>query len=129
MTTPEEEVTAVQQSSSEHAGTKLVGQQQARYYLDTQIEHIRNGLFAPSLQNLHVQYEAAVVAAKDVAGAIVHEAESHSNETGNTVVAIATHGHSGMNHWVTGSVPGRVMQATMAPLLIVRPGNLPGSSL
>jgi nucleotide-binding universal stress UspA family protein len=40
------------------------------------------------------------------------------------VIAMTTHGHSGVQRWATGSVTGRVLHAASLPLLIVRPADL-----
>ena len=63
----------------------------------------------------------------DTAGTILHVAEDGEDAEGAGVpgrcdlIAMATHGHSGFQHWVLGSVTERVLGATRLPLLIVRP--------
>jgi len=37
------------------------------------------------------------------------------------LIAIATHGRGGLQHWVLGSITERVLGATKLPILIVRP--------
>ena len=37
------------------------------------------------------------------------------------LIAIATHGRSGFQHWILGSITERVLGATKLPILIVRP--------
>ena len=37
------------------------------------------------------------------------------------LIAIATHGRGGLQHWVMGSIAERVLGATKLPILIVRP--------
>jgi nucleotide-binding universal stress UspA family protein len=37
------------------------------------------------------------------------------------VIAMATHGYSGLQRWTVGSITERVLHATRLPLLIVRP--------
>ncbi|HEV2579957.1 MAG TPA: universal stress protein, partial [Ktedonobacteraceae bacterium] len=39
------------------------------------------------------------------------------------LVAMATHGRTGFQHWVLGSVTERVLGATRLPILIVRPAE------
>jgi nucleotide-binding universal stress UspA family protein len=63
----------------------------------------------------------------DVAAALVRTAE-HSGGTrrvdelgGYDVIAMATHGYSGLKHWMTGSITERVLQSATLPLLIVPP--------
>jgi nucleotide-binding universal stress UspA family protein len=37
------------------------------------------------------------------------------------LIAMATHGRSGLSHWLLGSVAERVLHSTGVPLLLVRP--------
>lgn len=39
------------------------------------------------------------------------------------LIAMATHGMSGMRRWLMGSVAAKVAQAAMSPLLLIRPGD------
>ena len=39
----------------------------------------------------------------------------------NTLVAMSTHGRTGLGRWIMGSVTDRVLHTTMAPLLVVHP--------
>ena len=57
---------------------------------------------------------------------IVNEAE----EVDGTLVAMSTHGRTGLGRWIMGSVTDRVLHTTMAPLLVVHPerGAPPGES-
>ena len=57
----------------------------------------------------------------DVAEAIVRVAEqtNGTEPSGAQVIAMATHGHGGLQHWVLGSVAERVLQSTKLPLLVV----------
>ena len=48
--------------------------------------------------------------------------EKPRHETG-TLVAMATHGRSGMSRWLLGSVTEKVLRATANPLLLVRAGE------
>ncbi len=47
---------------------------------------------------------------------IVHEAEKKSV----SLIAMSTHGRSGMSRWVLGSITDKVLHATTKPLLVVR---------
>lgn len=42
-----------------------------------------------------------------------------------TLIAMATHGRSGINRWLLGSVAGKVLHATSNPLLLVRTAEVP----
>ena len=48
---------------------------------------------------------------------IVNEAE----EVAGTLIAMSTHGRTGIGRWIMGSVTDRVLHTTMAPLLVVHP--------
>jgi nucleotide-binding universal stress UspA family protein len=52
----------------------------------------------------------------DAASSIVDEAEKVTE----TIIAMSTHGRSGITRWVLGSVAGKVLHATQKPLLLVR---------
>ena len=47
-----------------------------------------------------------------------------ASESGETLVAMCTHGRSGVNRWVLGSVTDRVVRHLNGPLLIIRSPNL-----
>jgi nucleotide-binding universal stress UspA family protein len=41
----------------------------------------------------------------------------------STLISMATHGRSGINRWLMGSVAEKVLRSTMNPLLLIRPGE------
>lgn len=49
---------------------------------------------------------------------------SYANENNVDLIAIATHGHSGIRHVLLGSVAEHVMRESGVPLLIIRPKHL-----
>jgi nucleotide-binding universal stress UspA family protein len=53
------------------------------------------------------------------ASVIIGEAEKHENG----LIAMTTHGRSGITRWLMGSVSNKVLQGTSAPLLLVRSGK------
>lgn len=53
------------------------------------------------------------------ASVIIREAEKHENG----LIAMATHGRSGIPRWLMGSVANKVLLGTSAPLLLVRGGQ------
>jgi nucleotide-binding universal stress UspA family protein len=69
----------------------------------------------------------SVELASDVASALLSQAEHGGNgqETrgagGCDLIAMSTHGRSGLERWVMGSVTQRLLNATKLPMLIVRP--------
>jgi nucleotide-binding universal stress UspA family protein len=54
-----------------------------------------------------------------VADAILREAE----ERGADLIAMSTHGRSGMARWLIGSVADKVVRASPLPVLLVRPAE------
>ncbi len=95
----------------------------AKTYLDSVAGHLREGPLAGL--NLAVTWSVAVD--DDVAQAIMRMAENGEDAEGAgafgrcDLVAMATHGRSGLQHWVLGSVTERVLSASNLPILIVRP--------
>ena len=52
----------------------------------------------------------------------------YATKNGVDLIAIATHGRSGISRWVWGSVADRVLRSSSVPVLMVRtPGCVPGS--
>ncbi|MGZ3665474.1 MAG: universal stress protein, partial [Ktedonobacterales bacterium] len=47
---------------------------------------------------------------------------------GYDIMAMATHGRSGLTLWAVGSITERVLQSTRLPLFIVRPENYPAEA-
>lgn len=94
-----------------------------RAYLDTIKQRLREG----DLANLHLQVTSSVAVHADGAEALIGMAETGEYRedagafNGCDMIAMATHGRSGVERWVMGSVTERVLGATKLPLLIVRP--------
>jgi len=99
----------------------------ARAYLKRTVEHLREGLVAPTANHLNLAFSWSVAVDTDAAEAIVRVAENGEDAEGAgvfggcDVIAIATHGLSGLHRLALGSVTERVLAATRLPLLIVRP--------
>ena len=60
----------------------------------------------------------------EAAHCIVEEAEGRPD----TLIAMCTHGRSGVTRWVMGSVTDKVLQATYNPVLLVREGKHPSEA-
>jgi nucleotide-binding universal stress UspA family protein len=112
--------------SPEHlAAMKSEALHKAKTYMDSVATHLREG----SLGSLHLALTWSVVLDDDIAGAIIQVAENGEDAEGAGIpgrcdlVAMATHGRTGFQHWVMGSVTERVLGATRLPLLIVRPAE------
>jgi nucleotide-binding universal stress UspA family protein len=90
----------------------------AQAYLKTVKERLQ-------ADGLHVTM--SVMANIDVAHALIDAAElgagmaAGQGAHGCDVIAMATHGRSGLGRWMMGSVSERVLGATRLPLFIVRP--------
>jgi nucleotide-binding universal stress UspA family protein len=95
----------------------------AKTYLNSIADQLREGPLAAL--NLSITWSVAVD--DDVAYAIIRMAENGEDAEGAGVfgrcdlIAIATHGRGGLQHWVLGSITERVLGATKLPILIVRP--------
>jgi nucleotide-binding universal stress UspA family protein len=93
----------------------------AQVYLQDVREHL---LAQTSDLNLRVTW--SVTPAQDVAGTIVTTPEKEMGSTGENgcdVLAMATHGHGGVEQWVMGSVTERVLGASTVPVLVIRPSQ------
>ena len=94
----------------------------AKTYLNSITDQLRDSLLA----NLNLSITWSVAVAQDVAHAIIQMAENGEDAEGAgafgrcDLIAIATHGRGGLQHWVLGSIAERVLGATKLPILIVR---------
>lgn len=85
----------------------------AQEYLKSLMARLDEG----GLANLDITVKTAVESDPDVAEAIIKQAESGAVD----LIAMATHGRGGMQHFVTGSITERVLHHSKLPLFIVRP--------
>jgi len=80
------------------------------------------------IADLNLVLTSSVINDDEVDQGIIRVAENIGNSEGVEafggcdVIAMTTHGHSGLQHWV-GSVTERVLHITPFPLLVVRPGE------
>ncbi len=99
----------------------------AKQYLSTTVEHLHEGLTAPAVEELNLTITWSVAVDADIAAALIRLAEGEEDAEGAgvfggcDVIAMATHGYSGVQRWAIGSITERVLSATKLPLLIVRP--------
>lgn len=97
--------------------------QEAQAYLYRTADHLRREPFVPP----SVQITWHALADTDIAGALVHLAQSGATaqgagESGHfDLIAMATHGRGGLQRWVMGSITERVLSASKLPLLVIRP--------
>lgn len=71
-----------------------------------------------SLVDVKVSMTSSALISSDIAGTIRQQAEG---ERGYDLIAMTTHGRSGLRRLLMGSVTEQVLGATHLPLLIVRP--------
>ena len=82
------------------------------------LEQLQTG----SVAKLNLSLTASVVPGTDVAHAIIQTSESP--EQSYALLAMSTHGRSGWERWVIGSITERVLHGTTLPLLIIRPERI-----
>ena len=110
-----------------HFNEREIILQKAKQNLSSIVQEIREGLIANYGADIHLSLTWSVTIDDDIAGGIVRTAESGEDAEGAgtfggcDVIAMATHGYSGLQRWALGSVTGRVLHTTRLPLLIVRP--------
>lgn len=104
--------------------------QEARRNLDAIGQNMRNGLVDKVGPDLSLTFSWAASLDSDIAEGIVRIAESGEQcANGEQVercdlIAMATHGWTGIHRWAMGSTTERVLHATTLPLLIVRPADI-----
>jgi len=102
----------------------------AKKYLSATVEHLRASLVAPAVASLKLPVTWSVAVDADVASALIRVAENGEDAAGAgifgrcDIIAMATHGREGLQHWAIGSITERVLHATRLPLLIVRPPDM-----
>lgn len=102
----------------------------AKEYLSATVGHIREGLVASPVAELKLAITWSVTIDEDIAAGIIRIAEGGEDTQGAGIfggadlIAMATHGYSGLQRWTLGSVTERVLHATKLPLLIVRPQDM-----
>jgi nucleotide-binding universal stress UspA family protein len=116
-------------SANEVATVRKQALSNATTYLQTVEQRLQEG----DLAHLHLQVTSSVVVDTDVASTLIEiaevdeEMEDIEGFKQCDVIAMATHGRSGVERLVMGSVTERILGTTKLPLLIVRPrkmGNL-----
>jgi nucleotide-binding universal stress UspA family protein len=99
---------------------------EARAYLSAVAERQRDGL----LTDLKLSILISVAAGKDVANTLLTVAEHGEDAEGGLalgscdLIAMATHGRSGLQRLAMGSVTERVLGAAKLPVLVIRPQDV-----
>jgi nucleotide-binding universal stress UspA family protein len=68
-----------------------------------------------------VQYEGINVEAKVILGRVAESIVDFAIKNDIDLIIIATHGRSGVNRWLRGSVANRILHAIRSPVLIIPP--------
>ena len=110
----------------DRAGEQTVSE--AAHYLKSRAEQVQKDFAGDPV--LHISWSVVTVAREDVADALLKVAEHREEETTSQghsydLIALATHGRGGAQHWTPGSIPERVLDHTYLPLLTVRPQACP----
>lgn len=101
--------------------------ERAKEDLRATVKNLHEGLEAPALSTLPLSLTWSIATDNDVAGGIIRVAESGEDAEGACMparcdlIAMTTHGYSGLQRWTLGSITERVLHATELPLLIVPP--------
>ncbi len=112
--------------ASEHGTTESL-EENKLHRAKTYLSSIKDQLRISPLAKLNLSIAWSVAVAQDVAHAIIQMAENGEDAEGAgafgrcDLIAIATHGRGGLQHWMLGSITERVLGATKLPILIVRP--------
>ncbi|GCE11617.1 universal stress protein [Tengunoibacter tsumagoiensis] len=102
----------------------------ARDYLQAITARIESGQMVPIIARQQIAVTWSVAINADPADAIVRVAENGEDAENSGVfggcdlVAITTHGLTGLPFWTMGSVTERVRAATQLPMLIIRPADM-----
>ncbi len=105
--------------------TDLYAKEQALYEAESYLSAIADRLRSGKVTDLHFGVVCSIAEGKDVAEALIRMAENGEamESTGLLgscdLLVMATHGRSGLQRWMMGSVTERVLGATKLPLLIV----------
>jgi nucleotide-binding universal stress UspA family protein len=98
----------------------------AKESLRSTVERIQTGDLVPDISERRLPVTWSVVRDMDIARALVGMAEQggevqSTGAEGYQFIAMSTHGRSGFQRWMLGSITERVLHATTLPILIVRP--------
>jgi nucleotide-binding universal stress UspA family protein len=102
----------------------------ARQYLSATAAHLREALEEAALSTNRFAITWSIICDDDIAAGILRVAETgEATEAADgleqaDVIAIATHGYSGIQCWAMGSITERVLHACRLPMLVVRPAEM-----
>ncbi len=112
-------------STEQAESLKVEALHKAKTYMSSITRHLQESL----LGKLPLAITWSVTFGGDIAATIVQTAQAGEDAAGAgmpgrcDLIAMATHGRTGFQHWVLGSVTERVLSTTRMPILIVRPAE------
>ena len=101
-----------------HGETHLGAPGEAEEYLTRLVAELR-------AEGITADYHVHPNAERDVARSIV----GHAAELTNDLIVISTHGSGGLRDVIVGSIAEQVVRKGMTPVLLLRPGQVPGVGL
>jgi Universal stress protein UspA and related nucleotide-binding proteins len=102
-----------------HVDIQNVIRQPAKKYIQDAIAHLQQA--ADKYPDIKIT--GTVMTGADIAQKLIQsvERDTSAQYSPYQFLAMTTHGRSGLNHWIFGSIAERVLNRTKLPLLIVRP--------
>lgn len=103
---------------------------EAKQYLSAMVAHLREEFITGEPETSKIGITWSVICDDDIAAGILRVAETGeaTQPVGKSeradVIAMATHGYSGIRRWAMGSITERVLHSSKLPLLIVRPPEM-----
>jgi nucleotide-binding universal stress UspA family protein len=100
--------------------------QASLYHADRYLKSVKERLTDEMPPELAVDITWTVEECQDIAGSLlkIAQGEGAGSHTPCDLIALTTHGGSGLSRWMKGSVAERVLNSTTMPLLIVHPQKL-----
>lgn len=92
----------------------------AQTYLNSVQQRLQEG----KLSSLHLEITTTLTHDLDIAAQLLKLAEQEKKQAGNNycqLIALTTHGRSGLQRWITGSVTERILSTACISVLVVRP--------
>lgn len=117
-------VVKVSTSSNKHGIDQTI-REQALYEAKCYLREVANRLFEGPVANLDLTITWSVAMGEDVAKTLVRVAEHGEDARGVRVfggydmLAMATHGRSGIERWMLGSVTEQLLTATTLPMFVI----------
>lgn len=118
------DVPTVEEEFGEMSNADFTFRQTALETAGNYLQSVRAKLLREHSLSANMQITWSVEECTDVAGALIQIAESGKGlgtRRTSDLIALTTHGRSGLQRWIAGSVTERVLHGSTLPLLIVHP--------